>query len=1365
MKNGNLRDYLKQNKSLPWIERLWLLNSFIRGLKVIHSKGVIHHDLQLASDIYSVGIIMWKNGLMYQYILMYNDKTNHSLMFLKADQKMQDDEDDLSSAAETVHSEAHLTMMNIMFEKLFYAGPVTSLCFHNDDILFSGEGPYLKAFSVTTGKLINSSMVLEYFRIHRIVPVKFINKSRNSQSYTERRLLAIYGSKIVKFIEAVIIYYNNNNRDDDDNGDTNNCTVNCTFNLISKLPPLKDWIHDIHWLYDDMESIIKSISQISELELSSSKLSKLELPSELAIAFAHNFVEIWNIIDNCCLYSVQCEERCILYSARFFGDNKNDLVLASGTVFNQVLLWKIISKNEQHEQQGVDQRVSQGVGVIYKKFIGHEGIIFGVRFSNDGKLVASVSDDRTIRLWQTDDIYNDKPKVLYGHMARIWDCYITDDYLISISEDSTCRVWKNSFTNNSNNNNDNDKGDLSDVDCLACWEGHVGKNVWSLAINPSRKIVATGGGDSGLRLWSLSSITVNKIDSEKDLIKICLPPSESYLSYIQQNMNLPSREHIRNFLLIDYRVIVISTNFGHILKHNNLTNEWKPLYNSTNLHNYTMMKASNCGRIVCCGSIYGHLYIISVNQEFQTLEKKLHDFKVFEIFLEETEDENIIYIISHAVQNDISLLKFDFNNNKPILEILYKLNVPSQFLLMSLAFCPSYNILVCGSRDSGLVIYNLNQSPSTPINELSPIIYLDKIHGKQSVTSIALKVENLVINSSCVHHHESTDDFTDNDMKVLIIYTTGRDGCYAKYRLKGITNKYNKNNKYDVNTTESSQNLKEDYNKSLMRSYIDEDGDDKRSYIDEDSDDDDNNHNNNKKQKLNKKDNNKSGEAAVIVLNHGLILEEVYRAKITKGWLEKVLFVDDELMLLGFYRKRFFVYNEFKKFQIFSVACGGAHRVWHFKAQDKKMNKASFMFIRKENVFIYSRETHDNQGFDECELQRNFHGRECRTVKFLKNDQNKAIIFATGAEDSILRLFQYIPDNIEGCLVNLCRIKKHTSVIRSIEWSYGKGLLLFSSGASEELVCWKVEVKFKNDTIIENSLNSQVADVNCLEWALCPAISEIPETRIMDISVFSIVPSQGIHIIAAGYSDSALRVWLFDEESREFLLIGYAKYHFKCILQVEHLIIKAFNEMNTDGIIIFTVATDGRIAIFDISQVVFKILDTYKNENTSFTHQNLGDPIYSYQAHQSGVNCISIHKISKNSKNITTSTFERFITTFMIATGGEDNAIAIKFLDITISLLYDISIQIINDTLLFSISLDQHLNLWKIPYLDSIGSKESKNFRDNIGSNRDNDQEFQLIKSEFINVHDISSMDISNIGDSGEMIISITGIGIELLKF
>ncbi|KAF0344304.1 WD40 repeat-like protein [Gigaspora margarita] len=147
-----------------------------------------------------------------------------------------------------------------------------------------------------------------------------------------------------------------------------------------------------------------------------------------------------------------------------------------------------------------------------------EGSVFGVRFNDDGKVIASVSDDRTIRVWKiTND--NPKPLILYGHIARIWDCFILNDHFISISEDSTCRVWHNRISRNMNDN------DISDVDCLACWKGHV--------------------------------------DSEKDLVKITLPSVNTYIQLNESNqIPLPSREHVRNFVLVDYCTIVIATNFG-----------------------------------------------------------------------------------------------------------------------------------------------------------------------------------------------------------------------------------------------------------------------------------------------------------------------------------------------------------------------------------------------------------------------------------------------------------------------------------------------------------------------------------------------------------------------------------------------------------------------------------------------------------------------------------------------------------------------------------------------------------------------------------------------------------------------------------
>ncbi|PKY42100.1 WD40 repeat-like protein [Rhizophagus irregularis] len=1212
------------------------------------------------------------------------------------------------------------------FQKLFYAGPITSLCFHNDIILLSGQGPYLKVFYVPTGNLLYSHPIMEYWRIYRIVPVKFVKKeeitveeNKNNKTYynsiiKEQRLLAIYGSKTIQIVNISIDYYKDKLE-----------LPRVSITLGSRLSPLRDWVHDVKWLYGYINN--STSTSTNSVDFVGSSITN---PAELAIAFAHNFVEIYNIQNNTCVYSIQCEERCILYSARFFGDTLNELILASGTVFNQVHLWDVMKKNE------------FGDGVVFKKLIGHEGVIFGVNFSDDGKIISSVSDDRTIRVWKTDRNEKSNPLIFYGHMARVWDCQILDNYLVSISEDSTCRVWQNSIDLNVDD-------EASDVNCLACWEGHVGKSVWSLAIDPSRKIVATGGGDSEIRLWSLSSVTNNKIGmqfffsehSDKDLIKIELPPVDSY----------------------------------------------------------------------------AHL---------ETIEKNLHQYKVFELFLEETEDPNILYVVSHAVHNEIYLLKLDLNDSEPRFEILCKLSVPPRFQLMSLAFCPSYSLLICGSRESGLVIYNLNSpilsNTENSIKELSPIIYLKKTHGRQAVTSVAFRIDKL----------------KSNEEEVLMIYTSGRDGGYIKYRLRGL----------------SILNLKTNYSESTEKDPIIIEIN-KTKHCDDDLYEDTKDYNidsDNSAKELQKKE-----------LVDGLILEQVYKVKITKGWLERVVFVEDELILLGFFRKRFFVYNEDKKYEMFSVACGGAHRMWHFKAKDKRMDKASFMFIRKENVYIYSRESSAiNEGFNECNLQGNFHGRECRIVNYLSypldldldlgNNDQKPIIFATGAEDSILRLFQYFPDKQEKNLVSLCSIKKHTSVIKSVEWSYGTELLLFSSGANEELRCWKVEVSLACNQPEAGSSAYPSVGVNCLEWSLCPAVSEIPETRIMDTSVCLINSFKGLHFIAAVYSDSVLRVWLFDEKKRNFFLIGDAKFHTRCILQVRHLVISA-GENSKDGIILFTSATDG------------SYLDLYDKSNEAINSLDLGEPVYYYQAHQSGINCLAIHPMSY------------YNSLYMIVAGGDDNAISIAYFEILwdtfrkeddynkiqliirpkyreivkIEAAHGSSIQginVLNDTKILSTALDQRLNLWEIDFysrdkIDKIDevkyfvdkcdevkyskdefdkrnevkytkdeldkrneekyskdefdkrnevkyskdeidkrneekysknefdkrdevkySKDEFDKRNEVKNEIDKRNEFKLIKSEFVVVCDPSSMNTLSISDN-IVYITIVGIGIEIFKY
>lgn len=204
---------------------------------------------------------------------------------------------------------------------------------------------------------------------------------------------------------------------------------------------------------------------------------------------------------------------------------------------------------------------------------------------------------------------------MFGHTARIWDCQFVDEYLVSISEDSTVRVWKNALIT--------DTADEDDAgECIACWEGHASKNVWSCAINPEHKIVASGGQDSGIRLWSLTSIKSNKIDSEEDLIAFPLPKERG-------------KDNVRNFVVVNNRWIVGATTEGYILKCDRtaLPHEWVEIQHDESYRNYAIMKNSKCGRVVIVGNIHGDLVIISPTDAFQVNFYKLCKRQLDHIFI------------------------------------------------------------------------------------------------------------------------------------------------------------------------------------------------------------------------------------------------------------------------------------------------------------------------------------------------------------------------------------------------------------------------------------------------------------------------------------------------------------------------------------------------------------------------------------------------------------------------------------------------------------------------------------------------------------------------------------------------------------
>ncbi|KAI7878980.1 WD40 repeat-like protein [Lichtheimia hyalospora FSU 10163] len=848
-----------------------------------------------------------------------------------------------------------------------------------------------------------------------------------------------------------------------------------------------------------------------------------------------------------------------------------------------------------------------------------------------------------------------KPLVIFGHTARIWDCQFVDQYLVSISEDATCRVWRNILMDGSAHD---------EADCLARWEGHIGKNVWSCAISPEKKMVASGGQDSGIRLWSLMSIRKNNIESEDDLAHIGLPPSQ------------PESSFVRNFCLIDTRTAVIFTSDSYFLKVKD--GQWSELCFNDGFQKYAMMESSPCGRFIVAGNMSGQMMIISTEKRFEPVTITAHKQKVFEIFIQPSQDPSVYYIVSTAFDEPMLFHRMIYQEtNGPTVETQFVLERPiERTTSLSFAYIEQHRIFLAGSRESALVLYQLpcDQNMST-IQSVKPLMQLRRSHGKQAVSHITVKQD---------HPH-------DNE---IVFWTTGRDGCYVQYRLvkreqNGITEELD-DNKTPLGIASQGDNT---------------------------------------------------------VTSRDWMLERVYRNRVTKGWLEDAIWVDNELLLLGFYRKRFFVYNESKSYEMISVACGGAHRRWQFKALDAKLNLATFAFIRKEKLYAYFRDgsvIHD--GFDESVLQENFHGRDVRALQFLdtlvENNgmSSNTVLFATGGEDTILRINQYSPTP-QPSHITLASIRRHKSVIKSIVVSKGIDNLIFTSGGNQELWCWKLELLLPS-----NKGENAPVDVNCLEWASCPTVSEVIETRIMDITVHAIDSARGLHLVGAGYSDSVVRVWLFNEITRRFSLIADGSWHNRCILQTEHLVIPGSNGKR-DRILFFTTATDGRIAVWDISDRLYEAIEDVAalEEDPMSTATKFTEPVYHYRAHQSGVNGLAVALQDD---------------TIIIFTGGEDNAVAAARLRINdagdITTLEDPFIipgahassvtavaLIRNNTAALSISTDQRLNMWSLEMKDDIKVK--------------------MIDAAFVDVPDPSSMNVTEYQSRTHA--AIAGIGLESFVF
>nr|GEV10943.1 hypothetical protein [Tanacetum cinerariifolium] len=155
---------------------------------------------------------------------------------------------------------------------------------------------------------------------------------------------------------------------------------------------------------------------------------------------------------------VRSPDKCLLYTVRMWGDKIDSLHVACGTIFNEIIVWKVVRGDstsclDSPAEDGVidlcDRRC-QAVPVC--RLAEHKRSIFRITWSLDGSKLVSVSDDRSARIWEVGTGQRDladgaevtvsrsSGPVLFRHCARVWDCCMCDSLIVTVGEDCTC-VW------------------------------------------------------------------------------------------------------------------------------------------------------------------------------------------------------------------------------------------------------------------------------------------------------------------------------------------------------------------------------------------------------------------------------------------------------------------------------------------------------------------------------------------------------------------------------------------------------------------------------------------------------------------------------------------------------------------------------------------------------------------------------------------------------------------------------------------------------------------------------------------------------------------------------------------------------------
>lgn len=817
-------------------------------------------------------------------------------------------------------------------------------------------------------------------------------------------------------------------------------------------------------------------------------------PRSAVLVTAHNEVipvRFDAVTDEPVLGPVVSPSRPMLYSANLKWTSPDCVLVAAGTVFGEILMWKCLPLD------GVAQPQPELVSVL----AGHEGSIFGVHISDrlrleDGstvRLLASCSDDRTVRVWDITEPRGEtklRPNelsavretgfgatagnsettspegveaestvaVAMGHASRIWGIKFATGTpedgslpttssitLYSFGEDSTSQRWRLDLHLSSSTDTPNPTNRLSGMlkhqGTLAL---HDGKHLWAHAVATvgQETLIATGGADSNISLINQPALSASKLENRTAANGFDTLDIPTALSSLPNPQALGSgKEIVGRYDFISQNKIVATSSLGRLMLgtfDDGL--QWREVEVGDALRTdlKTCYTAKTVGEgAVLLGSTTGNLHHYSETRGVSlvcTVPGKIVNILLLTNPGDAKNASAEVLVHMHGT-SDAQHLTLDWSSGA-VLATADVRGMDARFVALS-AVKIKGGLLVIGSRRGWLSVLKRDEGRFWPVLDLAT-------RTRDAITTLVAL--------------PGKGSGGDANAESPYFLATSRDG---KYRI------------YEV----------EQGDHGGVRLHL------------------------------------RSETAALF----GSIIEG--------GW-----FTHDasspELILYGFKSKKLIVWNETRHEELATVECGGSHRTFALMRHPTEPHNIRFGFTKVSQLLVYSQ-----QGSSHRRLKKGTHGREVRTL----NSNGRYL--ATGAEDTIIRIWGH--GNTQQQSASECELrclalmKLHVSGIQQLQW-LGDDYLLSSAGM-EEFFVWR----------IQELVGTSYEGLGVACEATFGDRSKDRDLRIMSFDAHKVGPDGGI-IITMAMSNSVLQTYRYTSDGA-FHLLAKVSYTGACLTQVRHL--------------------------------------------------------------------------------------------------------------------------------------------------------------------------------------------------------------------